>query len=180
MQSFEAQYHDKKLNNQEYKDLKDFVKFTAMFEPTPLNLPQYPLRIKQDDKGTYIFDDIRKKFLVLTPEEWVRQHLVHFLIHEKKYPKSLIQLEGGLKLNSRQKRSDILIFNSTGQKVLLVECKAPSVKISQDTFDQIARYNFVHRVQWLLVSNGIQHYCCEIDFERSSYRFVEELPKYSG
>lgn len=150
-----------------------------MFNPVPLNLPNCPLRIKQDDKGTFIFDEIRKKFLVLTPEEWVRQHIVHFLIREKKYPRSLIKLEGGLRLNSRQKRSDILIFNSIGEKILLVECKAPSVKISQNTFDQIARYNFVHRVQWLLVSNGMQHYCCEIDFENSSYRFVEELPEYS-
>ena len=150
-----------------------------MFNPVPLNRPQYPLRIKQDDSGTFIFDEIRKKFLVLTPEEWVRQHLVHFLIIDKKYPRSLIKLEGGLKLNSRQKRTDILIFNNKGQKILLVECKAPSVKISQDTFDQIARYNFVHRVQWLLVSNGMQHYCCEIDFQHSNYRFLEEVPEYS-
>lgn len=174
------EYLKKNLNIRKCKDFRDFMKFTGMFDAVPLNLPQYPLRIKQDDKGIYIFDDIRKKFLVLTPEEWVRQHLVHFLIREKKYPKSLIRLEGGLKLNSRQKRSDILIFNNTGEKILLVECKAPSVKISQNAFDQIARYNFVHRVQWLLVSNGIQHYCCEIDFKNNSYRFVEDLPEYSG
>lgn len=108
----------------------------------------------------------QEKFLVLTPEEWVRQHLVQFLIREKNYPRSLIQIEGGLKLNSLQKRSDILIYNNSGNKIVLVECKAPSVKISQDTFDQIARYNFIHRVQWLLVSNGLQHFCCEIDFKR--------------
>lgn len=150
-----------------------------MFEPIPLNLPPYPIRIKQEENGTYIFDVIRKKFLLLTPEEWVRQHLVHFLMEEKKYPKSLIQLEGGLKLNNLQKRSDILIFNNSGEKIVLVECKAPSVKISQDTFDQIARYNFVHRVKWLLVSNGLTHYCCEINFENSSYRFLEDIPEYS-
>jgi hypothetical protein len=117
--------------------------------------------------------------LVLTPEEWVRQHLVQFLVQEKNYPRSLIKLEGGLKLNSLQKRSDILIYNNSGNKIVLVECKAPSVKISQDTFDQIARYNFIHRVQWLLVSNGLQHFCCEIDFKKESYRFVEELPQYA-
>ncbi|MFA6946384.1 MAG: type I restriction enzyme HsdR N-terminal domain-containing protein [Pedobacter sp.] len=149
-----------------------------MFDPVPLNLPSCSLKIKEESGTTYIFDDIRKRYLVLTPEEWVRQHLVQFLIREKKYPRSLIQLEGGLKLNSLQKRSDILLFNNLGEKILLVECKAPSVKITQDTFDQIARYNFIHRVQWLLVSNGLQHFCCEIDFEKSSYRFVEELPEY--
>jgi hypothetical protein len=104
---------------------------------------------------------------------------VQFLVREKNYPRSLIQLEGGLKLNSLQKRSDILIYNNSGNKIVLVECKAPSVKISQDTFDQIARYNFIHRVQWLLVSNGLQHFCCEIDFKKESYRFVEELPEYT-
>ena len=155
------------------------MKFTEMFEPIPLNLPPYPIRIKEEENGTYIFDVIRKKFLLLTPEEWVRQHLVHFLVEEKKYPRSLIQLEGGLKLNNLQKRSDILIFNNIGQKIVLIECKAPSVKISQETFDQIARYNFIHQVKWLVVSNGLQHYCCAIDFENQSYRFVEELPEYS-
>lgn len=155
------------------------MKFTGMFEPIPLNLPTYPIRIKEEENGTYIFDVIRKKFLLLTPEEWVRQHLVHFLVEEKKYPRSLIQLEGGLKLNNLQKRSDILIFNNIGQKIVLIECKAPSVKISQETFDQIARYNFVHQVKWLVVSNGLQHYCCAIDFEKKSYHFVEELPDYS-
>lgn len=151
-----------------------------MFDPVPLNLPEYPFRIRQETDEMYIFDEIRKKFLLLTPEEWVRQHLLQFLIRDKKYPRSLIKLEGGLKLNSLQKRTDILLYNSAGEKVLLVECKAPSVKISQDTFDQIARYNFVHRVKWLLVSNGLHHFCCEIDFENKSYRFLEELPEYSG
>jgi hypothetical protein len=149
-----------------------------MFKPIPLNLPEYPFRLKQENGTTHIFDEVRKKFLVLTPEEWVRQHLIQFLISQKKYPRSLIKLEGGLKLNSLQKRSDILLFNNSGEKIVLVECKAPSVKISQDTFDQIARYNFIHRVKWLVVSNGLQHYCCEIDFQNESYRFAEEIPEY--
>ncbi len=149
-----------------------------MFEPIPLNLPTYSFRLKQEKNTTHIFDEVRKKFLVLTPEEWVRQHFVQFLIQEKKYPRSLIKLEGGLKLNSLQKRSDILIFNTSGEKIVLVECKAPSVKISQAAFDQVARYNFIHRVKYLVVSNGLEHFCCDIDVENKSYTFLKELPDY--
>lgn len=149
------------------------------FEPTPLNLPVYPLRIKEEAGQRFIFDEVRKKFLVLTPEEWVRQHVVQYLIRDKQFPRSLIQIEGGLKYNGMQKRSDILTFNTEGEKVLLVECKAPSVKITQDTFDQIARYNFVHRVPWLLVSNGLTHFCCKMDWEHETYSFLHELPLFS-
>jgi hypothetical protein len=156
------------------------MKFTEMFKPVPLNLPSFGLKIKEENGIYYIFDQIRKKYLVLTPEEWVRQHLIHFLIEVKKYPRSLMKLEGGLKLNSLQKRSDILLFNKNGKKIILVECKAPAVKITQDTFDQIARYNFVHKVEWLLVSNGIEHFCCRIDYDKKTYSFVEELPDYTG
>ncbi|MGB4775633.1 MAG: type I restriction enzyme HsdR N-terminal domain-containing protein, partial [Daejeonella sp.] len=109
----------------------------------------------------------------------VRQNLIQYLIQQKNYPRSLIKLEGGLKLNSLQKRSDILLFNNTGKKIMLVECKAPSVKITQDTFDQIARYNFIHQVKWLLVSNGLEHFCCEINIEEKSYKFAEDTPDYS-
>ncbi len=128
----------------------------------------------------YIFDEIRKKFLVLTPEEWVRQHFIQFLIKEKKYPRSLIKLEGGLKLNSLQKRSDILLFNTVGEKLVLVECKASTVKISQAAFDQVARYNAIHRVKFVVVTNGLQHYCAEIDFGNESYNFLKEIPEYSS
>ena len=151
-----------------------------MFEPVKLNLPPYPFKISEQNGVIYVLDELRKKKLVLTPEEWVRQHFVQFLIREKKYPRSLMKLEGGLKLNSMQKRSDILLFNSSGEKVMLVECKAPSVKISQDTFDQVARYNFTHRVKYLVVSNGMQHFCAEIDLEKKSYNFLRELPEYSS
>ncbi|SKB29393.1 type I restriction enzyme HsdR N-terminal domain-containing protein [Daejeonella lutea] len=151
-----------------------------MFEPTSLNLPHYPFRLKQTGETMYIFDEVRKKFLVLTPEEWVRQHFVQFLINEKKYPRSLIKLEGGLTLNTLKKRSDILLFNNLGEKTILIECKAPSVKISQSTFDQVARYNFVHRVKFLVVTNGLQHYCAEINFENESYQFLKNLPEYSS
>jgi hypothetical protein len=149
-----------------------------MFDPVPLNLPLYPFKIKHEDGATSIFDEVRKKYLVLTPEEWVRQHFIQYLILEKNYPKTSIGIEGGLKLNSLHKRSDIIVFNHEGEKILMVECKAPSVKIRQDTFDQISRYNIVHKVPLLAVSNGLQHYYCEIDFVKRDYRFINELPVY--
>ncbi|HEY0670516.1 MAG TPA: type I restriction enzyme HsdR N-terminal domain-containing protein [Sphingobacteriaceae bacterium] len=149
------------------------------FNPIPLNLPSYPFKIKEEEASVFIFDDIRKKYLLLTPEEWVRQHVVKFLIHEKNYPRTLIKLEGGLKLNALLKRTDILIFDSSGKRVVLVECKAPSVKITQKVFDQIARYNFVHRTECLIVSNGLEHYCCQIDFEQKTYRFIPEIPDFN-
>ena len=144
----------------------------------PLNLPPYPFQITERNKQFFLFDEIRKKTLLITPEEWVRQHFIQYLMLQKKYPKSLIQLEGGLKLNGQSKRSDILIFNSQGEKILLVECKAPSVKITQTVFDQIARYNIVHRVPLLAVTNGLEHFYCKIDFEQEKYFFVHELPDY--
>ena len=151
-----------------------------MYEPELLHLPEYRFRLKKENNISYIFDEIRKKFIVLTPEEWVRQNLIQFLMQEKKYPRSLIKLEGGLKLNTLQKRSDILLFNKYGEKIMLVECKAPSVKVSQETFDQIARYNFIHRVKYIVVSNGLHHFCSEIDFEKESYKFLKEIPEYSA
>lgn len=144
----------------------------------PLNLPPYPFRITERDGQFFVFDEIRKKTLLITPEEWVRQHFVQYLVLQKKYPKSLIQLEGGLKLNGQSKRSDILVFNSLGEKILLVECKAPTVKITQTVFDQIARYNIVHRVPLLAVTNGLQHFYCKIDYEKEKYFFVDKLPDY--
>lgn len=144
----------------------------------PLNLPPYPFRITERNNQFFLFDEIRKKTLLITPEEWVRQHFIQYLILQKKYPKTLIQLEGGMKLNGQSKRSDILVFNSLGEKVLLVECKAPTVKITQVVFDQIARYNIVHRVPLLAVTNGLQHFYCKIDFDKEKYFFVDELPDY--
>jgi len=145
----------------------------------PLNLPPYPFKLTDNNGQLTIFDELRKKNLVVTPEEWVRQHFVQYLINQKGYPKLLIKLEGGLKLHGQAKRSDIVVFNSLGNKVLLVECKAPSVPITQATFDQAARYNMIHKVNVLIVTNGLQHYYCKIDFERENYKFVEELPAYT-
>jgi hypothetical protein len=144
----------------------------------PLNLPPYPFKITDHNGQLTVFDEIRKKQIIITPEEWVRQHFVQYLINQKNYPKSLIKLEGGLTLNGLVKRTDIVVFNRDGKKTLLIECKAPSVNISQKVFDQIARYNMVHQVSYIAVSNGLSHVYCHIDIENKQYRFIEELPDY--
>ena len=142
-----------------------------------LNLPFYNLTLKEENGNHFIFDDIRKKYLRLTPEEWVRQNFVKYLIDEKKYPASLIVIEKGLKLNELTKRADVLIYKDSSP-ILLVECKAPNVKITQDTFDQISRYNLTFKVPFLIVTNGMNHFCCQIDFENNSYHFLEEIPYF--
>lgn len=144
----------------------------------PLSLPPHAFKLTDENGQLFIFDEIRKRKIMLTPEEWVRQHFVQYLINQKGYPKGLIKLEGGLKLNGMQRRSDIVVFNTTGEKTLMVECKAPGVNIDQKVFDQIARYNITHKIRLLAVSNGLQHFYCVIDFESKSYRFIEELPAY--
>src|SRR3978361_1900184 len=131
----------------------------------PLQLPPYPFKITEHNGQLTLFDDIRKKHILLTPEEGVRQHFVQYLINQKGYPKTLIKLEGGLKLYGNAKRTDIVVFNSWGEKILLIECKAPSVNIDQKVFDQVARYNMVHKVSLLAVSNGLDNYSCRIHFE---------------
>jgi len=144
----------------------------------PLQLPPYPFKITDQNGQLTLFDVIRKKNIVITPEEWVRQHFVQYLINQKHYPKTLIKLEGGHKLHGMAKRSDIIVYNPAGEKILLVECKAPSVPIDQKIFDQVARYNMAHKVKLLAVTNGLQHYYCSIDFETRGYKFIEELPGY--
>lgn len=144
----------------------------------PLNLPPYPFKITEHNGQYSLFDELRKKTIIITPEEWVRQHFVQYLIRDKGYPKSLIGLEGGLKLHGMPRRTDILVHDNNGEKVLLVECKAPSVAISQSVFDQVARYNMVHKVPLLAVTNGLQHYYCNIDFVNERYDFIKELPMY--
>lgn len=144
----------------------------------PLNLPTYNHRIVSDGKKTKIFDQVRKKFLVLTPEEWVRQNFIQYLINEKKYPASLISIEQGLKVNELFKRCDILVYNSFGKAILLVECKSHHVKLSSETFQQVARYNICFKLPYLIVTNGMQHFCSKIDFELSSYNFLKSIPNY--
>ena len=143
-----------------------------------LNFPSYSFRFKNSENKVSIFDEIRKKFIILTSEEWVRQHVVRFLLEEKKYPKSLINVEKVLKVNGLRKRYDIVVFNPDGSIFVLVECKAPEIKTAQATFDQIARYNMTLKAQYLMVTNGLNHYFCLMDFENEKYEFLKELPDY--
>lgn len=143
-----------------------------------LNFSKYQFRFKNSENKVAIFDAIRKKFIALTPEEWVRQHVVQFLLEEKKYPKSLINVEKVLKVNGLRKRYDVVVFNSDGSIFILIECKAPEIKIAQATFDQIARYNMTMKAQFLMVTNGLNHYFCQMDFENEKYQFLAELPIY--
>ena len=143
-----------------------------------LNLPTYKFRIKSTKNKYAIFDIIRKKYVSLTPEEWVRQHFIHYLIEEKKYPPSLMGIEKKLTINNLTKRTDILIFNSDGYPDVLVECKAPNITITQNSFDQIARYNLELKANFLIVTNGLKHFFCKMDFENEKYVFLENIPDY--
>ena len=143
-----------------------------------LNLPQAEFKIKSKENKQFIFDIIRKKYVVLTPEEWVRQHIVHYLITEKETPISLIAVEKQLTINTLIKRFDILVFNKKGLPQLIIECKAPSIKITQETFDQIARYNLKLNTNYLMVTNGLQHYFCKLDHENKQYKFLKDIPNY--
>lgn len=145
----------------------------------PLNFPSYTFRVKNRENRTLIFDEIRKKFVVLTPEEWVRQHVVQFLNKEKKYPLSYINVEKQIKLNGLNKRYDIVVFNQKGQLHLLIECKAPDINISQATFDQIAQYNFKLHAKYLMVTNGLTHFYCKTDLAAEKYQFMNEIPEFS-
>ncbi len=143
-----------------------------------LEFPAYDFRLKNSENKPYIFDPIRKKFVHLTPEEWVRQHVLQFLIKTKRYPTSLINVEKEIKIYDTKKRYDIVVFNSDGSIFLVVECKRPKVKITQATFDQIARYNLELKGELLMVTNGLHHYYCMMDFEEKKYQFLKELPIY--
>ena len=143
-----------------------------------LNFSKYNFRFKSNENKTLIFDIIRKKFVILTPEEWVRQHTLHFLITEKKYPVSYINVEKQLLLNDTVKRYDIVIFKNDGDVEIIIECKAPSVTINQLSFDQIARYNLSLNSNLLMVTNGMTHYFCKMDIKNKKYIFLRDLPKY--
>ncbi len=143
-----------------------------------LNLPKYNLKIVKENNQTKVFDVVRKKYVVLTPEEWVRQNFIHYLINEKQYPQSLIAVEASLKYNTLQKRADIVIYNKLGQATILVECKAASVKITEDTFHQAAVYNMNFRVNFMILTNGINHYCCQMNYEEKTYLFLSQIPDF--
>jgi hypothetical protein len=144
-----------------------------------LNFPEYQYRFKNKENKLAIFDEIRKKFILVTPEEWVRQNCVHYLMNELNYPKSHINVEKLVKINGINKRYDIVIFNTIGEIEVLIECKATSINISQTTFDQIAQYNLKLKAKYLMVTNGLNHYFCQMDFENEKYLFLENLPKFA-
>jgi hypothetical protein len=143
-----------------------------------LNLPEYAFRTKIENEKTYIFDSIRKKFVVLKPEEWVRQNFIQYLKNEKKYPESLMAVEKQIMVNQNQRRFDLLIYLRNGQPHLIAEFKAPNVKITQETFDQVVRYNMSLRVERVVVSNGLQHFACEIDYIKDSSSYLPEIPVF--
>ena len=145
-----------------------------------LNLPHYQFNIKKNDKGALvIFDHLRQRFITLTPEEWVRQNFVRFLIEEKQFRTALMGNEVSLLQNGIKRRCDTLVADIEGNPFVIVEYKAPSIPITQSVFDQIVRYNMVMKAKCLIVSNGLQHYCCKIDYENNSYSFLRDIPNYS-
>jgi len=143
-----------------------------------LNLPPYDVKIKKTDDKLFVFDGLRRKYVALTPEEWVRQHFINFLVKEKSYPQNLIVNEAQINLNSQKVRCDTVVYDRNTNPLVIVEYKAPHVTISQQVFDQIAKYNIVLKVGYLIVSNGLEHYCCKIDYEAQSYCYLEEIPFY--
>ena len=146
---------------------------------TELNLPKYNMRISRDrNNNIKIFDSIRKKFVSLTPEEYVRQHFTNWLINYLHYPMGLIANEVKISLNSTIKRCDTIVYSNTGDPMMIIEYKAPHISINQNVFDQIVRYNMVLKTKYLVVSNGMQHYCCIIDYENNSYQFIPHIPTY--
>lgn len=145
-----------------------------------LNLPEFDIPMRCSTSGQMqVFDRCRRKYVALTPEEWVRQHFVNFLIEYREFPVSLIANEVSLRHNGNLRRCDTVIYNSSAHPLAIIEYKASTVTITESVFDQIVRYNMVMGVRWLMVSNGIRHYCCEVDLGHHTYRFLKEIPSYS-
>ena len=144
----------------------------------PLNLPEYPLKVKKNGSRLSVFDRLRKRYVALTPEEWVRQHFVEYLIEAKQFPAALMANEVSLTQNGIKRRCDTLVADREGKPLVIVEYKAPEIEITQQVFDQIVRYNMVFRARYLMVSNGMAHYCCQIDYENNTYSFLSEIPCY--
>jgi len=146
-----------------------------------LNLPRFAARLREREGQTEIFDEFRKKQLRLTPEEWVRQHLLHFITDQLSYPKTRLAVEKSISLHGMTRRYDAVIFDQSGQKpILLIECKAPEIEINQAVFDQAARYNQVLEVEYFLLSNGISHYFAYVDKHAGRYRHFETIPDWQA
>lgn len=144
----------------------------------PLNLPTYSFNIKSAGTGSLIFDTFRRRWVALTPEEWVRQNMAHYLAGELGYPESLILIEGKISLNKLVKRCDLIVYNRKGKPVMLAEFKSPDVQIGQNVFDQIGRYNLALEINYLLVSNGLNHYCLQLDGRNKTFTFLTAIPHY--
>lgn len=144
----------------------------------PLNLPYYPFKLKHKDQKIYILDEVRKKYLVLTPEEWVRQHMVQYLVNHRSYPRSLIRIEGGLLVNSMLRRTDLLVSDLQGNPFLLVECKAPHIKLSQDTIDQAARYNSAKKASYIALTNGMELYVFSMNYQQMLFEPINGIPEF--
>ncbi|MGN0233066.1 MAG: type I restriction enzyme HsdR N-terminal domain-containing protein [Bacteroidaceae bacterium] len=144
-----------------------------------LNLPKTELRLRTCDGRTTVFDPLRRKYVALTPEEWVRQHFTHFLIACKGYPAGLIANEMAITLGNTRKRCDTVVYGQQARPLMILEYKAPHIPLTQQVFDQISRYNIRLHVDWLVVSNGLQHYCCRMDYSDNTYHFLPDIPSYS-
>lgn len=144
-----------------------------------LNLPTYDLRLRRTGNRDMIFDVLRRKYVALTPEEWVRQHFVHFLIEHKGYPSALLANEIELRIGGKHLRADTLLYNKELRPHMLIEYKSPTIALTQKVFDQISAYNLLLHTDYLIVSNGMQHLCCRMDYEQNTYHFLEEIPAYS-
>ena len=145
-----------------------------------LNLPQYEIKIGEKDGKRTIFDFLRRKYVALTPEEWVRQHFTHYLVEQKGYPKGLLGNEIELRIGEKRLRCDSILYNKVAQPQMIIEYKAPTVQIQQKTFDQISAYNLLLKVDYLIVSNGLEHYCCRMDYEHQKYLFLRDIPDYEN
>lgn len=145
-----------------------------------LNLPVFEYKTKQVEGKPYIFDLLRRKYVRLSPEEWVRQHIVNLLLTHYTYPKALIRSEGGLIFNQTQRRTDVVVFDREGNPFLVVECKAPHIPLTQGVFDQVARYNHIHRAPYFVVSNGMTHYCCCVNHETADVQFMDDFPAFKS
>jgi hypothetical protein len=143
-----------------------------------LNFPPFEFKLRDVNKRQEIFDPVRHKFVMLNPEEWVRQHLIAYLTQIKNYPISMIGVEKQLMLNKLPKRFDLVVFGRNANPFLLVECKAPGVEITEKTFDQAARYNMLLQAEYFLITNGLEHYTCRIDYENKQYVFIEDIPVF--
>ena len=143
-----------------------------------INLPPYAIKWREQHGRRQIFDFLRRKWVALTPEEWVRQHFVHFLIEQKGYPKGLLANEVELRVGEKKLRCDSLLYDKAMQPQMIIEYKAPDVEITQQVFDQISVYNRLLHVDYLVISNGLQHFCCRMDYEKLSWEFLPEIPSY--